>query len=468
MTQIAPPPGRSASPDAKMTPMPAQESIQVTPQGALALGGPGTPVRRISPAGWIGLGGLLVCGLMISLSAAHTQLLLPRSLKPGPGWLSGVFGRVGVNIGLAGIIVALALMFVSYTLALGAAKSLSTRAVLISIAVLNGLVLLAPPLLSTDLFSYIAYGRLGAMYGISPYLHGPNVISFDPVYSFVGQQWTHTPTAYGPLFTALSYPLAGLGIPANVFAYKLIAALSCLAIVWLVWHAARLRGTNQVEAVALVGLNPVIVVYGVGGGHNDLLMLALLVGGVYVLLRQQAGTGGAMIVAATAVKLTAGMLLPFALAANTGRRMARRADRQRLLAGAAASALVCGLFGLLLFGSGPLQLLSTLTGIQGEGGSHSIPGFILMVVGLSSLSTTVAGILHVLYAMYLAWLLHRVWIDKLDWITAAGWAFVGLLLTAGLIMPWYIAWLIPLAALSHDRRLWTTAMVLTCLGLTSL
>ena len=51
-------------------------------------------------------------------------------------------------------------------------------------------------------------------------------------------------------------------------------------------------------------------------------MLALLVAGIYVLLRQREGTGGAMIIAATAIKLTAGMLLPFAIAASAGRRVA--------------------------------------------------------------------------------------------------------------------------------------------------
>ena len=93
-------------------------------------------------------------------------------------------------------------MFLSYAVALRAAKYLSRRAVLVSIAALNALVLVAPPLLSTDLFSYIAYGRLGGTYGVNPYLYGPNVISFDPLYHLVGLQWTHTPTAYGPLFTA--------------------------------------------------------------------------------------------------------------------------------------------------------------------------------------------------------------------------------------------------------------------------
>jgi alpha-1,6-mannosyltransferase len=308
---------------------------------------------------------------------------------------------------------------------------------------------------------------MGGTYGINPYLYGPNFISFDPLYHLVGLQWTHTPTAYGPLFTALSYPLAGLNIATNVFAYKGIAALSLLAVVVLVWHAAQLRGIDPVKAVALVGLNPVIVIYGVGGGHNDLLMLALLVAGIYVLLRQREGTGGAMIIAATAIKLTAGMLLPFAIAASAGRRVAT-SGRARIIAGAALAAAAFGLLGLVMFGSGTLHLIGTLSSIQAQGGIHSIPGFILNALGLKQLDALVGALLRIGYAIWLVWLMWRVWIGELDWITAAGWATVGLLISAGLLMPWYIAWLIPLAALSSDRRLWLTAIGLTSLGLTSL
>jgi Glycosyltransferase family 87 len=449
--------------------MRAREPLGATHHsGAFELGTTGPQVRGMSsPAAWAGLAGMLITALLISLSAAHTQLLLPQSLRQSLGGLAGAFGHVGLDIGLPGLIAAMVLMFLSYAVALRAARYLSRRAVLVSIAALNTLVLVAPPLLSTDLFSYIAYGRLGGTYGINPYLYGPNVISFDPLYHLVGVQWTHTPTAYGPLFTALSYPLAGLNIATNVFAYKGIAALSLLAVVVLVWHSARLRGIDPVKAVALVGLNPVIVIYGVGGGHNDLLMLALLVAGIYVLLRQREGTGGAMIIAATAIKLTAGMLLPFAIAASAGRRVAT-SGRARIVAGAALAAAAFGVLGLVMFGSGTLHLLGTLSSIQGEGGIHSIPGFILNALGLTQLQAPVGALLRVGYAIWLVWLMWRVWIGELDWITAAGWATVGLLISAGLLMPWYIAWLIPLAALSSDRRLWFTAIGLTSLGLTSL
>ena len=39
------------------------------------------------------------------------------------------------------------------------------------------------------------------------------------------------------------------------------------------------------------------------------------------------------------------------------------------------------------------------------------------------------------------------------WFSAAGWATVALLLATAWLLPWYVAWLLPLAALSADRRL---------------
>jgi alpha-1,6-mannosyltransferase len=445
------------------------------PLGATPEGGafqPATPTLGTrswlsARCGWLGLGGLLVSGLVISLSAAHTALLLPASLQPVPSWLAGPFGGAGLDLGLGGVSAVLALMFVSYTLAIRAADQLSGRAVLMSIAALHALVLLAPPLLSTDVFSYGAYGRMGALYGTSPYLHGPNAIALDPLYRFIGAQWVTTPTAYGPVFTALSYLLAPLDIAANVLMYKLVAAMSSLVIVVLVWHAARLRGLDPVKSVALVGLNPVIIVYGVGGGHNDLLMLAIMVAGVYVLLQQRQRPGGALIVVAAAVKLTAGLLLPFALAGSDGQGDGVRGRRDVVIGAGLAAALIAAAGGAM-FGTGPLHLLGTLQTIQSHGGPNSIPGVIATGLGLGEPSTVTGFLLAAGFTVTALWLLRRVWMGELDWITGAGWATLALLITTGLLLPWYVAWLLPLAALSSDRRLSLAAVLMTGLGLTSL
>jgi hypothetical protein len=450
--------------------MSISDSLRGTPQGvAIEPTRPALGVRSWLAAsqGWLGITGLLVTGFVICLSATQSDLLLPASVRPVPSWLAGPLGGTGLGLGLGGLIAVFVLMFISYAVAVRAADQLSARAVLMSIAALHAVVLLAPPLLSTDIFSYGAYARMGALYGANPYLHGPSAIALDPLYPYIGAQWVSTPTAYGPLFTALSYLLVPLDIGASVFAYKAVAAFSSLIIVVMVWNAARLRGLDPIKAVALVGLNPVLVVYGVGGGHNDLLMLAILVTAVYVLLQRRERSSGVLIVVATAVKLTAGLVLPFALAGSAGHRAGAR-GRRGLLVGACSGAALIAVLGFALFGIGPLHLVGTLQSIQSHGGPHSIAGFVSTGLGLGELVSGAGLVLAAGFVAIFGWLLRRVWIGELDWITGAGWATVALLITTGFLLPWYVAWLLPLAALSTDRRLWIIAVAMTGLGLTSL
>lgn len=453
------------------------QNVRVDGPGNAVLPGSSRPyptLRERVPArmGWFGLGGVLVGAAVIAVSAGRTGWLLPGpvaflgTVGAVPGWVVGVFGHSGIDLELGGLIGVLSLMFVSYAVAIWAADQLPPRAVLIAVAGLNALVLLSPLIMSTDVFSYVAYGRIGAVYGANPYFHGPNAIALDPAYAFIATRWTATPTVYGPLFTGISYLLAPLSLAWNVLAYKAIAGISSLVIVVLVWKASVLRGLNPVRAVVIVGLNPVILVYGVGGGHNDLLMLAILLLGVYVQLLGHRRASGASIVAATGVKLTAGLLLPFVVAHNARGRGGR--GLRALLTGVCIAACVGGILSFVFFGTGPIHLLSTLRKVQQTGGLNSVPGLVLTVVGLGQLTGVVGSVLTVAFGISVVWLLCRVWKGELDWITGAGWATAGLIVTAGLLVPWYVAWLVPFAALSDDRRLWATAVALTGLGLTTL
>jgi Glycosyltransferase family 87 len=351
-------------------------------------------------------------------------------------------------------------MFVSYVVTVAFARRLSPALVLGCIAALNALILLAPALASTDIFSYQFYGRIGQTYHFNPYLAGPKALAGDPLYQYIGSKWIGVPTVYGPLFTAISYVLAPLSIATNMFVYKAIAAVSSVAIVALVWNGARLRGVDPVRAVALVGLNPLVVVYGVGGGHNDLLMLAPMVAGLVLILQRRDRLGAGAIVLGAAIKVTAGMLLPFALADARGRRS--RGRRRDLLIGAGIAAALVALLALLMFGTGPLHLPATIEKVQSKGNWQSIPGFIGARLGLgSTVGQPAALILGGIFALAVCWLLVRVWRGQLDWIAAAGWAAVALLVTAASLLPWYMAWLLPLAALGRDQRLWRASIVLT-------
>jgi alpha-1,6-mannosyltransferase len=432
------------------------------PSGAFELRTPALNARGLSSRarlGLLGLSGLLLTGLVISVSAANTDNLLPESVRPVPSWLAGPFGSTGINLHVGGVVAVFVLMFASYALVVRSADRLSPRLVLTTIAALHALVLLAPPLLSTDVFSYQAYARMWSMYGANPYLHGPHVIALDPLYPFIGAKWVTTPTAYGPVFTTLSYLLGPLSIAASALSYKVIAALSSLALIGVVWHAARLRGLDPVKAVALVGLNPLIVVYGVGGGHNDLLMLAVSTAGVYAVLRHRERAGGSLLTLGVGIKLTAGLLLPFAAASSGG--LGSRDRRRDLLIGAGVSAAMIVVLAFLAFGTGPLHLFNTLRQTQNEGDWKSIPGFISTRLGLGEIGHITGLLLGVLFLGVTGWLVRRVWRNEMDWVDGAAWATVALLCTASSLLPWYVAWLIPLVALGADRRLWRVAFVMT-------
>ena len=74
----------------------------------------------------------------------------------------------------------------------------------------------------------------------------------------------------------------------------------------------------------------------------------------------------------------------------------------------------------------------------------------------------VVGVLLALaLVFYCLKLLRRVWRGELDWIDGAAWAMVATLATASSLLPWYVAWLLPLAALGTDRRLYKAALVMT-------
>ena len=140
--------------------------------------------------------------------ALDHSALIPKSPDIS-GWLKGIGERLSYRVFLVAILAfsaayggLLALMRRSPALAI------SKRWAIILVGALQLMVFAGPILISTDVFSYIAYARMGVVHGINPYLHGPVAIVNDPVYHYVGKDWKHVATAYGPLYTLISYPLA--------------------------------------------------------------------------------------------------------------------------------------------------------------------------------------------------------------------------------------------------------------------
>ena len=168
-------------------------------------------------------------------------------------------------------------------------------------APLLGLAVAVPPHGSHDLWSYAMYGRMVSHYHASPYRHIPAEYAGDPMRHLV--TWTHTKSVYGPVFTAVSAVLmtvAGGSTLLARLAFQGTAALALVAIVGMLWR----REVSPV-ALALLVLNPVVVIGIVNGGHNDLLVGGLALAAVYRLQQQRPVVAGALLASAGLIKVSA-------------------------------------------------------------------------------------------------------------------------------------------------------------------
>jgi hypothetical protein len=326
---------------------------------------------------------------------------------------------------------------------------------------------LAPVLLSHDAYSYVAYARLGFVHGLDPYVFPPAAVPTDPIYPEV--EWTEATSAYGPLFTLLTYPLAWLPVGAAVVALKAAAALSVLGIAALVYRAAPSRGVAPLPAAAFVALNPLVLVHVVGGAHNDGLAMLLATLSVAALLSARELGAGAALTAAIAIKASTAVIVPFALLGTRSRHSPHQSEvdvgyvrrgrpAARLLAGGALAALAIGAAAYAAFGSSWLDALG-LAGENQDRTTHmSIPITVARLTGLDP--DPVRAAFAALFAASLTYLLIQTWRGA-DWLRMAAWATFGLLIATAWLLPWYLIWLLPLAALSRDRQLQLLTLALT-------
>ena len=412
----------------------------------------GVDARR-AVVGTAALAAMVLVGLAMVLTAAGGRdgKVVNSSQAGFPGWMAGVFGDLGVSPSKVRFYVLLLVMAACYFVVLACVRSVSVRFAVGVVVVLHLLFLLAPPLLSKDIFNYVQYARLGAVHHLNPYTHGIGAAPFDQAYPYTCCH--HYADPYGPLFTLGTYALAPLGVPAMLWSLKTLAGLAGLGCVALVWKGARLQGRDPLAPALLVGLNPVWLVLTLGGAHNDLVMELFTVGGIVVWLAGRQAAGAATVVVGLATKISSAVVLPF---------MVLGSDRRlRVLFAAGITALALFALWLGAFGTGALRGFGGAIGQQQQLFSQrSIPQQLGVLFDLGARPQGIRFPLEVLLIAWVLWLLYRTWRGA-NWIASAGWATFGVLVTTAWLLPWYVCWLLPLAALGEDRRLRIAAFVAT-------
>lgn len=424
---------------------------------------------------------LVAATLEVVLSGAvgHSPLI-PNS--PGlTGWLQAIDRFVGFyeRLGFRMYLIALLCFTAAYAgllaLALRGRLARDRRAAAWAIGLvgtLNALVVAGPILFSTDVFSYIDYARMGVLHGIDPYLHGPVRASGDGIYKYVGDDWRKVPTAYGPLYTLISYPLGLLGLKGAVWGAKAMALAASAGTLALTWRCARLRGYDPPTALLVVGANPLYVLYGLGGAHNDLIMTLFMMAAVALVLSDArrandrsalAGDGAvrgarrgvagvladrdalaaASVVAGALVKATVAVLLPFML-------LARR--RLSIVWGALAALVAVAVVSYPVFGLHGLDVVSALNRDAALVSTDSFPNEIAHMLGKPGVFPADHTLLKAALVIVVLHLLWRTW-RGYDWVAASGWALLAIAVTSTWLLAWYTLWTLPLAVVARDRRL---------------
>ena len=487
-------------------------------------------VHRDTIAGALVLAVIAVCVALIVLAAADRPSFLSAPTHYGffPHWMAGPLGGLWTGFTRSPQAIkslftgALVVMYVAYLVGLKYVPTLRARWVIATVVAVHAILLLSPPLALTDVFNYINYGRMGVLHHLNPYTTIPVLEPHsDPSYDL--SNWHQLQSPYGPLFTLLTYAVVPLGIGGSLWTLKSLLMAASLGTILLVWRSARLLGRDPVAAIVLVGLNPIVLVWGLGGDHNDFFTVFCIALAFYLLLRARApgiypepieppgiypepieppgapvepvvargaedplavlaagidgsrsappplgalrvrmrewllplaplelGAGLAL-ASAIALKASAGILVPVVLASllRTPRRLVQ------VVLGLVGGAVVLGACSVAAFGMHlpnlgtqgrlviPMSLPNVLGLALGQGGETDTMRTLLSAV----------LVLAVLGCSLLAW-------RRRDALSASGWATVALLVTLSWVLPWYVLWLLPLAALSRSRALRVSTMVL--------
>src|SRR5262245_63701908 len=300
---------------------------------------------------------------------------------------------------------------------------------------------------STDIWSYAAYGRMVSHYGASPYRHVPVEYANDRAVRRVRPVWQNTSSVYGPLWNGISAAVVAVTNTDGRSTRMLFQGLAALSVFLAALLVA--RRTRAPAAVALIGLNPLVIYDIVNGGHNDALVGLALLAGVLLATRERFVLAAVAIALGALVKLVA-LLGLVALVVWVWR---RRGPRPALISSAAAGGVVAlgyavsgGFDALQPLQDARLQMsrnsIWLLTGPDGWSRLFGLDRAPLSPEFLRPVATISMIAVLLLAAVLVAGRLR----DRTPTLVV-GSALVAYLLASMYVLPWYAAWALPVLVL---------------------
>ncbi len=321
---------------------------------------------------------------------------------------------------------------------------------------------LGPPVFSRDLYSYIAQGLL-AHHGLNPYHVAPSALGRGPLLDSIATVWRDTASPYGPFFVMVSraaVTVSGGSLVTQILVFRAAELLGVAAIMIFLPRLARRLGTDPGLALWLGALSPLALFSFIASGHNDALMVGLLVAGVALAMEGRLGVGVALCALAALIKLPAALAIVFLAVVQY--QAASGSERWRVLFKAVLVPCVVVVAGTLLAGYGWTWLGPAALRVPAELHVLATPAVSLGVffhaiahgLGIPVSSGVVVSAAQVVCALLAAagtlWLLWNA--RRLDVVRAMGLALVLVVVGSPTLWPWYLTWGITLLAATTAQR----------------
>lgn len=308
------------------------------------------------------------------------------------------------------------------------------------------ILIFAYPVGAADVFGYVTHGRLLALYGLNPLVVPATQIAGDPAVALAAQPY-HTST-YGPLWAVLNAGVTGLwpDILPNLLGLKVVAAVAWVATMAVVyWLLRRREPARALAGAVLVGWNPLAVYEVAANGHNDALLGPLL--GLTLAVAGGARPAWALIPLAIAALLK---FVPLVLVPLLAVEVWRRRAWGGLLPALVVSAII-GLAAYAPFWAGE----ATFGGLRLQAGQFTTSvGTLLRLtfeerVGSDGAGQLARAVTLSLFAGATVGI-GRAMVGRGWPLTLAASLLLAsyLALVAWWFQPWYLLWLLPVAALT--------------------
>jgi len=321
--------------------------------------------------------------------------------------------------------------------------------------------LLSAPVFSRDTYSYLAQGAL-LRDGFDPYVVGP-IENPNSLLDDVSPIWTTTTAPYGPAFILVAKfvtMVVGNNVVEGTMLLRLCMLPGLALLIWATPRIARHIGANSAAALWICVLNPLVIIHLMGGVHNEMLMVGLMMAAIALTFSGRPVLGVGFIATAVAVKATAGIALPFMVWVWM-RRLRDTRGHHPVLAFAVATAAAAVIFGAVfavlswLAGvglgwltalAGSVKIINWLTVPTAVANLIDVVGGLFMPINFYAVLevTRILGIATIAISLPLLWWRFR-HTDR-DALTGTALALGVVVLFVPAALPWYYTW--PLAVLS--------------------